>query len=394
MFDQSFTLKNTFFSGNNPLFLSSFFIDKNSQNRISFQYLTENFFEDNFDFNYKPYDNLNSHTNTQIFNNFEEKQRQVQEESLEEEEPEKTQEKEKEFNEHNQLKKEQFLEGKEEEKEVKIEISNEKKPENKINNEKDKKEQKQNEKKLPFGKANIFNTNICQKEANPLDFIKSVEKEEKNQFLSKKQKRGRKTKIDNLNKINKKIHDRTSKDNLMRKIQIHFISFYEKLLNELLKEDQNLKDECFIPIEYSFKKIVNKNNQNSLNNYSLSELFSKTNISSKFTKYPLDHNKLVFEKIKEKNQDLYNFMNNTNYLDLFEDVYYKSERIVDLHQFGLNKITCLNKKVSLFKDLLENIHLEDEESEYNYKRKLKECVQKYFLKNKPKFTCKPCRKHH
>ena len=53
-----------------------------------------------------------------------------------------------------------------------------------------------------------------------------------------------------------KIHDKHSMDNLLRKIQVHYLSFIISYINDILK---NLNyNEQFLKIDYNYKKTINK----------------------------------------------------------------------------------------------------------------------------------------
>ena len=72
--------------------------------------------------------------------------------------------------------------------------------------------------------------------------------------LSKNKKRGRQTNL----KKERKIHDKFSADNILRKIQVHFISFIVFFLNDILSSFGIRKK--FLKLDYEFKKDVNKQN--------------------------------------------------------------------------------------------------------------------------------------
>ena len=61
-----------------------------------------------------------------------------------------------------------------------------------------------------------------------------------------------------------------------------------------------------------------------------------------------------------------------NYLNLFKKVYFKSNIIINLKEYGLNKDIILPKKVKMFKDLLKCNESSDEND--NYKKNMKECA--------------------
>ena len=61
---------------------------------------------------------------------------------------------------------------------------------------------------------------------------------------------------------NKKFHDKKSSDNILRKIQVHYLSFIIDFLNNILRI---LKyDRQFLELDYNFKKDVNRKHINKL----------------------------------------------------------------------------------------------------------------------------------
>jgi hypothetical protein len=76
--------------------------------------------------------------------------------------------------------------------------------------------------------------------------------EPKIQLTKNKRKRGRPKKGTILVKNNyKRIHDNNQSDNLLRKIQVHYLSFIVSYLNDILK---SLNYECrFHQLDYKFK---------------------------------------------------------------------------------------------------------------------------------------------
>ena len=61
-----------------------------------------------------------------------------------------------------------------------------------------------------------------------------------------------------------------------------------------------------------------------------------------------------------------------NYLLFFRKIYFKSERIINLKEYGLNQKLILSEKAKMYKDLIEN-------KDYVYKRNLKDCVNRHFF---------------
>ena len=174
-------------------------------------------------------------------------------------------------------------------------------------------------------------------------------------IILNKKRRGRPKTKRNQEEINKnedkdynKSHDKNRSDNVLRKIQVHYLTFIVSFLNEILSF-LNLKQK-FLRLSYKNKMNVNKEFVNSLKTKTIGEIMC-LQISSKY-KYDLNYNENIYEKIKGNNV-LKNLFSE-NYLLLFRKIYFKSEKIINLREYGLNEIIILSDEVKMFKDLLKN----------------------------------------
>jgi len=210
-------------------------------------------------------------------------------------------------------------------------------------------------------KKNIFN-------------VKNEQEQEQEQNLTKK-KRGRSRKVKNSQDLNSKlkIHDKHSMDNLLRKIQVHYLSFIISYINDILKE-LNYKEQ-FLKIDYNFKKTINKDFMENLKTKKISDIVC-IDISSKYKK-DKNVNRNIYEKIK--GYEIINNILNLNYLAPF-DIYYKSKKNINLEDYGLDKEIILSAKTKMYKDLLkESINNKDKD----YIENLNLCVfQNYPIKDK------------
>ena len=189
---------------------------------------------------------------------------------------------------------------------------------------------------------------------NILFSINLIDKKKKNS-KDKKRKKGRKKKEkknDEENIIQKKIksHDENRTDNILRKIQSHYLSFIESYLNEIL-EYFGYK-ERFQRLDYKFKKKIKKKFVKSLNEKTIGEIISNK-ISIKYRYKKEDFNQKLLDKLKKDNKVLNNIFSQ-NYLTVFQKVYYKNKNKINLKDFGLDedKDIILSGKVKMFKDLL------------------------------------------
>ena len=189
--------------------------------------------------------------------------------------------------------------------------------------------------------------------------------------ISLKKKRGRKI-INDSNQKNSKIHDKFSSDNLLRKIQVHYLSFIRNFLNDILKY-LNYK-ERFFKLDYKFTKKVNKKFVKELKSKTLGEIISNI-ISDKYRKYESNKNKEIYEIVK-KNEVLNNILSE-NYLKLFKKVYFKSKKKLNLKEYGLDIDIILSKDVKMYEDLLKK----DKDGNKEYEKELNKCAIRNFMPN-------------
>ena len=168
----------------------------------------------------------------------------------------------------------------------------------------------------------------------------------------------------------KKIHDKYSDDNMLRKIQNHYLNFIILFLNEILK-NLNYKQR-FLKLDYDYKKTVNKDFVERLKKSTLKDIVINK-ISEKYKNYDNYKNRIIYEEIKE-NEIIKNILS-INYLMLFKTIYYKSNKKIDLSEFGINQVIILSKKVKMFNDLLKKIEKEGE----LYIKNIANCTIKNFI---------------
>ena len=61
-------------------------------------------------------------------------------------------------------------------------------------------------------------------------------------------------------------------------------------------------------------------------------------------------------------------------MQLFKKIYLKSNKIVNLKEYGLDKEIILSKEVKMYKDLLKSF-----EENKEYKKSMNECINRNFL---------------
>ena len=188
-------------------------------------------------------------------------------------------------------------------------------------------------------------------------------------------KRGRHSNL----KEKKKMHDKFSADNILRKIQVHFLSFIICFLNDIIKSFR-IKDK-FLKLDYKFKKDVNRQKFAELKSKNIGEIVSNK-ISIKYkTKENVNRN--LYDHLKE--DEVLGKIFNMNYMTFFRMYYMKNEKTLDLRMFGIEKEITLSKKTETYYELLEKE--KSKENNEKYIIQINECLNKKFLKEKKFVLC-------
>jgi hypothetical protein len=181
-----------------------------------------------------------------------------------------------------------------------------------------------------------------------------------------KRKRGRK-----INKESKKAtHSALFKDNIKRKIQVHFLTFLVSLINDIISTFP-LKGVSLKNLAYNMKEKISNVYFEKLKKSSIKELIENINISSKFKNYEENINKEVIKKLFEYDFDYFSKLFEKDYLFFFR-LYYNDEKPLNkLSLFG--KTIEFSKKTESFYILIKN--QEDKE----LKKAIIEGAKKYFI---------------
>jgi len=163
--------------------------------------------------------------------------------------------------------------------------------------------------------------------------------------IEKKTKRGKQS----TTKSKKGIHDNTKLDNLIRKIQVHFLTFVIFFCTDAFKKEFEFSNESFKNINYENKTTVNFDYIFRLKNLRVKDLL-KMKISDKFKRYNEFYNEELLERIEYSSQWLSKLFQ-MNYLKLFS-YYYNEGRPLDKIVFENEEIT-LSKETKSFYYLLE-----------------------------------------
>ncbi len=191
-------------------------------------------------------------------------------------------------------------------------------------------------------------------------------------FTTLKKKRGKKS------VSNKVLYEHTpfKNDNKMIKIQVGYISFLIKFINEVIEKKLNLNNN-FIDIDYNFKSKIKKEFRKKLNKKRIKDIITKAPISPKFSTYNENYNKNVYNKLLSLGNNVVLDILNKRFLFFFKDIYYKNVTKFNLSLFGFESFEIqLPSDTKMFKDLKMNNTKEDSSL---YKVEMEQCAQKYFF---------------
>ena len=199
--------------------------------------------------------------------------------------------------------------------------------------------------------------------------------------LGKKRKTNREVK-----EITIKRHTASDDDNILRKVQVQFMSFIIHYSNDVVSffvDGDYKRNPCFKDVDYELKKVVNHKNVENLKGKTIGEII-KFKITPKIKKLEENENKKSLNVVLEKCPSLQEYFKK-NYLGLFRE-YFNNENdifVVDGHKIPLSEKTKKKTFSSLIKKKKNN----------NLKERIKNvCVNhliySYKKMKKPNFTIK------
>ena len=154
--------------------------------------------------------------------------------------------------------------------------------------------------------------------------------------IEKNKKRGRKS----MKK--KKFHLKSDFDNVLTKIQIHFLNFLINISNDVLKATLTKNNLHFKHINYKFKKQITYEHIKYLKTVPIKVLLEK-DISGKYRKYSKDFNSKILQKVIPSSKWLEEFFN-MKYLSLFRIYYNNCKPLKQINFNGKNINLSLNTK--------------------------------------------------
>ena len=163
--------------------------------------------------------------------------------------------------------------------------------------------------------------------------------------IEKNKKRGRKS------RKKKKFHLKSDFDNVLTKIQIHFLNFLINISNDVLKATLTKNNLHFKHINYNFKKKITYEHIKYLKTVPIKVLLEK-DISSKYRKYSKDFNSKILQQVIPSSKWIEEFFN-MKYLSLFRIYYNNCKPLKQINFNGKNINLSLNTK-SFFNLLKKN----------------------------------------
>lgn len=163
--------------------------------------------------------------------------------------------------------------------------------------------------------------------------------------------------FDKIKERQKKIHGKLALDNILTKMQIHFINFIINLCNDVIKlncKDNNL---TFKSVNHRFKSRIAFNHFNNLKKGPIKRILEEK-ISNKYKKSEANHNIIILNKIINESEWLNKFFN-MNYVILFSK-YHNNCKPLKKIVFEGKEIKLSHKTKSFFDLLRKNKQIKDE----------------------------------
>ena len=203
-------------------------------------------------------------------------------------------------------------------------------------------------------------------EVNSPYFIISRQKEQSEQ---EKKRRGKQVKL-NAKRSKKEMHSSISEDNILTKIQTHFLNFIIFFLNDCVYNYYKNRKIKFIKFAHEIKAKVSSKYLNKMKNSTIYDLLTEIETSSKFTRHNKNNN--------EKNAKILNKIPwfkkifELKFLDLFQYYHNENKQLNKIFLFE-REITLTNDTKSYYFLLEKNMTIKKEIIEitkYNYLSKI------------------------
>jgi len=176
---------------------------------------------------------------------------------------------------------------------------------------------------------NSDNTELKFKFDLPIGKTENITTKKKYIFKTKlqKMKRGRIAKKN----TNKETHSAYSYDNILRKIQVHYLNFMISFINDCIKTLNQNKKIRFKKINYKLKRKISKEFFDNMKNSSINDILKNIDISKKYKKFDKNINKENLRKLEK--DPWFEKLFKMNFLDLFTYYYNQAQPLDELFLF-------------------------------------------------------------
>ena len=180
-----------------------------------------------------------------------------------------------------------------------------------------------------------------------------------------KKSRGRQVKLGEK-RSKKERHCSTSEDNILTKIQVHFLNFLINILNDCIYTYYKNRNICFKKFAREAKSKITSIYFNKMKNSTIYNILKETGISTKYKKVTKDINQKLSESLNQV--DWFKKLFELKFMELFY-IYYNEKKQLKKVCFFNEEITLSNKTKSYY-FLLKKYYKEKKEiietREHNY----------------------------
>jgi hypothetical protein len=175
------------------------------------------------------------------------------------------------------------------------------------------------------------------------------------------------------NQNKRKKHDRYFEDNIITKIQVHYLTFiinFINVCNPLKGERNQLKQ-----FNHEDKRNTNSAHIKELEDSSIYDLLINIPVSDKYTRGNDDANKKITDKLSKDKDDFFNKLFKMNYIEFF-DYYYNNNK--PLKNIIINNKTIkLSTKTETFYELIKKIRQKYKDK--HYEELILNATNKYYI---------------
>ena len=166
------------------------------------------------------------------------------------------------------------------------------------------------------------------------------------------------------NKKKRKEHGKSSEDNILTKIQVHYMKFIINFIN--MCNPLEGKKNKFKQFNYEDKRNTNSAHIKELEDSSLYDLLINTPISDKYTKANEYTNKKITDKLSEYKDDFFNKLFKMNYIEFFNYYYNdnKPSKEININGRTIKLTTKTKTKTETFYELIKKIKQKDKDKHY------------------------------